>query len=538
MQYFTNKSKKCIAPPSKTMESKLSHFIEMYGKKGIILLVLSPLLTSLITPLRFLQTLFACRVLMNGKWSQYNAFVPYKGINYLFYWTQAINFDKYGRNGVSPTVGLGEYKLSRWWHLTLLSTYMFWRMSNFTVIASLFVWLVGHFFWGAPFVNIVIIIVFIIFSSTFYKLIEAQNYNAVGWAFYPIGLYALYSGNWWLATVIWLLISFGSITVLFFSGIVVLYTTLYLFNILPILSFIPATIKILLHFINLGSTERIFKSIVSTFKAIGVTKSDAKYIRKTKKLINIQAIYISFVYILFSMVSIYTKGMTIFSLLIILFAILWYFNQISILRFADVQSYYILFLSISSAELIVNFSWPLLVVFVLVINPSPLFLGFGKKQKINVVPRLRPFLIINLINEVECFLSYVKPNARILFCFDDPGYDYNKIFDGYRRLLELPLYVASKNEFHLLPDWYTVLEQNDIDDIALWGRCVDQVKDNVDYWKPDWIILYDTSKEPIDVTSYGYEIFSKLDWSEKQHLFDGDCPYGNLEHPRWYLLKI
>jgi len=206
--------------------------------------LLSPLFQILIiltTPYKVFQTLWSCRVLLAGKWKQYNRFSSHRGINSLFYWTQAYNLDRFGRNGKSLLAGLGEYRLSRLFQVSLLSYYLYWGLGgSVAVLLAMFGWLFSHTVW-VGYVDIYILLLVIViafFSATFYaNTFEMQNYNAIGWAFFPLGVYGLYTGDWLIAAIGWLLVSFGSFTAVFIAGLLSTIMAVSTFSLTPLYAF-------------------------------------------------------------------------------------------------------------------------------------------------------------------------------------------------------------------------------------------------------------------------------------------------------------
>ena len=73
-------------------------------------------------PIAWAKSLWEARILLNGQWHRYMGSNPQNAINSMFYRTQWINLDRYGRNGVSPILGLGQYPLKNRFHLSLLSS--------------------------------------------------------------------------------------------------------------------------------------------------------------------------------------------------------------------------------------------------------------------------------------------------------------------------------------------------------------------------------------------------------------------------------
>jgi len=80
-----------------------------------------------------------------------------------------------------------------------------------------------------------------------------------------------------------------------------------------------------------------------------------------------------------------------------------------------------------------------------------------------------------LIDKMQTFFEPVSENKRVLISFDDPQNIYENVFDGYRRLLEVPHYYASVKKFRLFPDWWGVFELNYDGAPDFWGRDVKSV---------------------------------------------------------------
>ena len=100
----------------------------LLGKKykglNIFTLPFFPLILFATNALRVLKTYYSCTIFFKEDWRNFNRFRPRNGINSLFYLTQAVNLERYGRYGISPYVGTGNYQLSNWWHLSWFSIYL------------------------------------------------------------------------------------------------------------------------------------------------------------------------------------------------------------------------------------------------------------------------------------------------------------------------------------------------------------------------------------------------------------------------------
>ncbi|MDH4318932.1 MAG: hypothetical protein OEV64_11115, partial [Desulfobulbaceae bacterium] len=130
------------------MVGKLRRGIERYGWFALARLSVYPIVLLFWMPYRLLVTLWNARVLANGRWSEYNRFKAVSGINSLFYWTIAYNIDRYGRSGISPHIGLGNFQLAKMFHVSLPSIYAYWRAGAVLPFASMMVWLAIHLLWG------------------------------------------------------------------------------------------------------------------------------------------------------------------------------------------------------------------------------------------------------------------------------------------------------------------------------------------------------------------------------------------------------
>ena len=125
------------------MLRKVINFKKRFGYFGFIRLLCFPLTSMFSSVYRVMQLLWSSRILLNGKWGQYSGFNMHFGINNLFYWTQNMNLEKYGRNGVSKTMCGGDYFLGRLFHLSLFSNYMFRNWGVTSILVSLMAFLMS-----------------------------------------------------------------------------------------------------------------------------------------------------------------------------------------------------------------------------------------------------------------------------------------------------------------------------------------------------------------------------------------------------------
>jgi len=518
-------------------------FIDRYGWKGLIAVLFYPVITLVTTPVRLVQTLWNCRVLADGKeWRNYPHFSPHSAINSLFYWTRALNLYRYGRSGKSPTIGLGKYSLNRCFHYSLLSLYGYWKAGTVVLLLGMFGWWAGQFLWigqnQADTAWILTVLILTLFSTTFYaNTFALQNYNVLGWLFVPIGIYGWSTGNWTLAALAWLGASLGSITVVFLAGWLSLIYCIQSWSILPVLTILPASIKILTHFSlnsNKGETQKVIRSVA---KAIGLSKNNSKYVRKSAMRFGMGKIYLLIIYSQF--VVAFAMLNNSFPLLISYAIIIWIINS-KIARFADDQSMYMLVLSAATVTIIQSnlHNLILLLSYYLLCSPLPMFAGFPSQRCLTTVPIFRPFDVRPLLRSMKDFFADVHPGQRVLMAFNDPDDEYEKIFDGYRVLLELPLYVANEKNFHFMPDWWGVFECNHKGAPDFWGRSVKDVEKQMKAWNADYVVIYQESGTSLDEkwSAAGFQKVSFFSWTQFEDQLGAVKPYAGPT-PDWWLLR-
>jgi len=522
------------------MKEKINKFLEKFGWFGVVKLIFSPIVVIFTTPFRFFQALWSCRVLADGKWNQYNRFSPHRAINSLFYWTQAVNIDKYGMNGYCPTIADGKFHLAKWFQVSLPSVYAYWRFGAVAPILGMFGWLFFHFVWmGYVETSILLLVLLaVMLSSTFYaNIFEIQNYNAIGWVFFPIGLYGLYTGNYELAALGWLLTTFGSFTAWFTGGVLSFVYSVSIFSFEPLLWFIPSVLKMVLHFIPLAKKGDLVKQFEFIAKGIGIKKTEVKYKRKKSQFSLISTIYFSILYLQF-LVLYFIQSNSIDIFFITMF-ILFVLNNMQIVRYADPGSLHVPILSVATIMVLNDFSIVLFISYLIMINPIALFLDFSDaKNSLDVVPKREPFLVQPLVDEIDSFLQDISKRKKVLFSFENPNGNYGNLFNGQRVLLELPLYIASIKEFHLFPDFYLVFQDNTTDDLpSFWGRDLTSIGQIVKDWDCQYVIYYSKDKSEEIFLDKNYQLVTSLDWDSLYKKYDFSIS-DKLNGISWYLFEV
>ncbi|GMU57410.1 MAG: hypothetical protein AMXMBFR33_65560 [Candidatus Xenobia bacterium] len=507
-----------------------------FGRMAALRLAFYPLTVLLTTPFQLATTLVRSRVLLDGRWGSYNAFTPFFGISTLFYYTMAINLYRHGRRGTAPHLGMGNYPLSRWFFQTLVSLYAYWRLAPIGPPLGMFGWLAAHavFAVNHDFALVLAVMGLALISTGFYfEAFIGQNYNTLGWAFVPLGLYAVTQGIWPLAVIAWLGVSLGSFTATTMMIILCFAQSLWTWSPWPLLTVLPALCKLLTHFLPNLERGDVFSSSHAILMSIGILRRPARYKHSSR-------LGLSFWFYLASFGQfVVVAGLLGHPWLGLILAgfILFVLNSTGF-RFADPCSLLALMMSLATGALIVRPD-PLLAVSTwLVISPLPaVLLTFMPRPRLDTMPALAPFRVENLVRPVEDFLALVRPGERVLMAFEDPVDDYSKIFDGYRVLLELPLYVAGQRDFHFLPDWWAVISENHPQGANFWGRSLERVSHNVRELGARYAVVYQNSGTALDPAwqAAGFQPLRRLDWADYYEL-DAARPYLG-ETPCWWLLR-
>lgn len=510
----------------------------MFGWMGFLRVALQPVTAIIATPIRLGQALWACRVLADGQWDHYNRFTARHGLNSLFYWTEAMSLARYGRRGKSPCLGVGDYPLSRWFFNTLPSLFAYWRMAPIVPLVGLFGWWQAHAIWVGPMEGwwVVLVLALAVISTSFYaNTFFLQNYNALGWVFFPLGLYGLESGNWLLAAFAWFSASFCSLTVVFIAGCLSAMLALQSMSLWPLMAILPATLKLLTHFGPAVSQNEGKASALKVMASIGTFTRGAKYTRKRRK-IGVRQVYFFLLYAQFAVVVYYLTGNLPY---LLAFGVLMFAINTTVARFADVQSIDMMMMSIVTVVTLQSYELWLLPSYWIVMSPLPLFLALpSASPALDVVPKCAPFCLKRLMEGMEEFLGPVRDGDRVLMAMADPKGVYEDVFDGYRALLELPIYVAARRGIHFLPNWFAVFELNYEGARDFWGRDAESVQANMEEWNAGFAVIYQEAGTQLSAqwTNENWETLGRFSWADYAEELRGERVYSGPT-PEWWLLR-
>lgn len=495
---------------------------------------------------RLFLTLWNCRVFIKDKASEFSSFTARNGITFLFYWTQYLNLHRFGFSGKSNYIGTGSYEMGRFWHLTYIAHFLFRRFGTLSTVIGSFVWLISHFIWiinyDVDLTWLIFILIILLFSSYFYGLcFVTQNYNIFGWSFLPLGLYFALNGSYWVASIIWIFASFGSLTVVSIVFFVCIFISVKMSSWLPLLTVLPATFRFCFKFLNTSNPKTFMFDLIKILGFTNFINKDTKYRYEiSKSIFHTNRIIFLFSWTVFCLILFFLDNEILLTMCcsILALAIL----NFSFVRFADDQSIHFAMLSVASISTILTHDLILLISFYLSIYVSPHFISSSSNKKSNLWPcPLKPFKITNICKCACNFFSKIPIDSRILIICKDPCGKYNNLFDGYRNIYELAYYVANLQKILVFPDWYAIGANNNNNSNSFWGTSIDAVNKNIRTWNADYILIYQPSKSDLDTKwkNDGFSKISTLDWGDLLNEdLDGEICWDSLNFtPKWFLLR-
>ncbi|MEW6278607.1 MAG: hypothetical protein AB1758_08305 [Candidatus Eremiobacterota bacterium] len=522
------------------MKEQLQRIRDRYGTLRLLRLVLFPLSQLLVNPVRLIQTLWNSRVLLDGRIGGYSHFTARDGLLSLFYWTGFENLVRHGRTGVSPTLGLGRYRLSQWFMWPFLGLGAYVRLAPLIPPCCMAWWLTSHLMWmnQTPWYYLFVVLALCSISSSFsMHALASQNYNLTGWAFLPLTLYALLHGDWGLASVMWLGASTGGVTAIAIGVPIFVAVAAVDASSAPLIAMLPAVFRCCCRAVPSLVGGQLREESRNILKAIGVSHRNVRYRLHIRTAFwSLDTLLRLALYLQFGVVLLFMcKNPS--SILYFVCLLLFFFNYL-VARLFDSQSLDIALMSCATACVLSQPSIPLIVSFWLAISPPPVALGIAGRDP-DVLPALKPFPVGVLIQAVGQLLRPVGPGQRVLMAFDDPRGDYRQLFDGYRYLMEVPHYVATMNRFHCLPDWWAVFETNYEGAPEFWGRSPDCVLKNAHNWGADYALVYLPAGTPLDPTweRLGFRMCSFMSWTHFEPMMLPARPYPGPA-PDWWLLAV
>lgn len=518
---------------------QLKGFIAKQGLLGLVRIVFYPITLLITSPFILLKTLWNCNSLFQKGSADQLHFLAYQACNNLFYKSRWINIKRYGLTGTSPHIGPGNVNLSRNFHYPMIALDLNMKYGGITILLSMLAWLGSHFIWinEVPlyWLSLTLALTFIgtlFYSSTF----RYMNYNSLGWAVYPLFIYFLMQGNYVYAAGFFLLGSFGSVTATFIgiglcTGLAVVYLD-YMY----LLVAIPAGIKLGTHLLPFLKPENR-KSAATLKEGVGAT-SKVKYKRKASRSLGVNELYHLLIFCQFLVVYYYFVQDTPW---LLIGCIAMYVVNARFVRFADVQSIYMAVLSTSIPLLLMHENWWLMSSFWLLSAPIPRIVGFySYPDVLDRLPEMKPYSLKKINQAVADLIAPVNKGDKLFMAFKDPEDTYEKIYDGYRAIVEVVSWVCNEKYIHFIPDWWNINDNNFEGAQGFWGTTPETVKQNMRTQSCNYAIVYQndgSSLQKEDWLKEGFSILKELDLDTYAKDFDSHQKM-EMNNLKWWLVQL
>lgn len=524
------------------------------GLRGLGLAFIGVVLAPIINPLIAIINIFSSvKAYYEGHWSDYTGFNATSSCTKLFYHTQDHLFQKHGIHGNTDRLSFAPMPMRRFWYHNLLSLRIFVATGILTNVLTGLVWIISFFAITTQLPNPLwacICLFLAIGCSGFHgNFFDRQNYNAFGWMFLPCFIFFVFQAN-----VIWLAL-FGAViligsTTAFISAflLVVVFAILtwqpYLLWSL-ILPFILLVTQFLVGIKKVGLITGA-REVGSLLGFIGVRNKSVTYSRPIRIAYPTVWMILSLVFpaVLFvnnqSFSSFSPASLAIFASIP---AIWLWFNQTHLFRIADPQSIVIVQITLHAAILMClpDAGWLALLAF-WIANSNPfIVLALFQDDKPNKLrfafnPLIQPFTLDPLLSSVRLLSAHVPDGSTLLISCDDPGQDYNQLFDRQGLLLETIRFIVLERNIRTLPTFYSALYEPEY---HFWGRSVDSIKHNLNFARSSHVLFYhtpDRQEEARALESAGFVEVSTLDWAKEfPELIEG--PLFSGLHMIWTIYR-
>ena len=475
-----------------------------------------------------------------GRLNEYLRFNAVSGINTLFYWTVDLNFRKCGRKGVSDTLATGEFELARLWWFPSVGLRVYRRASVLLVPLSFVGWVVGLTVFSELGLNGTLLVGFLIFASSMFYLnaLVVQNYNALGWAFFPFIVHGLLSGEVFILALGLAGAGISSLTVAFVGCVLTVGFSLVTFNWSYSVGILFPAVLVLNRWIILFRSKRIGAAgLREIAELIGLTRSKRRYRYTIAMSWRWQRTYLLALYIVFGGVLAWRLELVPW---LYLGAVALFIINTCVARFADVQTSQIAVLTVALGYLIRSPDSVCWLLAIYLLNPLPIIAEAYVSGNGFVLPIFAPFHVRSVLDKVSEFFGPVSKNSRVLYPQIDPNDEYERLFFGNRRLVEAASFAANEKGVLCFPDWWAIMRNNYEGAKGFWGIKPEEAFANAKEWKADYVIAQLENGSPLSSkwNELGFSEVSCLNWDDlKTRYFRSEkvYTYDSLE---WRLMKV
>lgn len=493
---LTRISKSINASVTKVFCLRATRVLKLFTKVSLsesLQFLTYPIVLLVVMPRVWFQSLWRSRNLLQGKWDRYMGFDFHRSLNSLFYRTQWENLRRFGTLGRSPFVGSGDFPLSRWFHLNLLSSYIYSNAGAVTMLVGStvtflsFICFIGvQAWWWVALVAGLTTISTTTFAMAFYR----QNYQILGWVFLPVALYALHSDQWVLAALLFLISASFAITpflliIIPLSAGLVASPQLELY-----ICLVPAAVFIFLFLTRPWNHSQVFQGWQLFGQLIGLFGGKTVRYRRTSMRLHPLLLFVVVTYGLSATLLWRAYNNPPWPLILAL--VVSVANE-RLRRIADFHALLML-LSIVITTHVVTSTPSFTAIFALwfALAMPPTLLGIkvnGTLLSLRVLP-VQPFDHTLVLNRLRMIFGLLPQSGTTLMIFRDPAGVYENLFDGFRIFIEAPILVGMEFDRRVFPDWYFIAETNQEGAPDVWCQTWDQVKSKVKEYKADSVIVF------------------------------------------------
>lgn len=496
---------------------------------GAARIALYPLTLLFTMPAMFACTLWNCRVLWQGKWSNWGGqLCPLGALDNMVYPNVAHNFDRFGAQGRSNLMGLGDYPMGMLWYYSPTSLRLYQSVGPLLPIMGMSAWLLTHCVWVSftPGYWVFAAMVMTLLSSGFYMSTFAQQtYHPLGWLFFPLGLAAMQAHQFVLAGLMFFLAGIFSVTAATLIALVIGIYALLSMNPALILLALPNGLwlcsKVLSSTVDTGGAARMIKEMLSLTEN---TKKDKRFRilkRKISKYERQEAIYFCLLYGQLILTIFFSTGEI--PLLLISGLVLLALNSFHIVFLNDTYLCFIMHMSLALATALATPSLPVFASLWLFLSPLPFFLSLPPTKTSpnnrvhDIVPVYAPVRIDGITNALKTYLSPLEKNAKILALFEATN-----LSPKWMRHMNALRYAANTINIHIMPDVYTLMELKKL------GHDTTGIEDpnNVFSWmkisKATHVMIDSPDAElPAQWAAAGFSIAAAFNWNEHSEWLEG-----------------
>jgi hypothetical protein len=486
------------------------------------MLFLSPFVLPFILPRTLVLSLKNSRVLLDGQWKKYMGFHPTNSLSYLFYRIQWENIQRFGRNGESHLVGLGKYALTKWFHVSLLSSYIYSNAGAVTMLGGTLITFLSFlvfieivsFFWVAA-----VLLVAICSTTVFVMAFYGQNYQILGWLWIPAFILALLTESWFIASILLLTSASFAIT----PFVLIFLPCLFVNSNVPIdtyfLVLLPSACYVVWKVTREWFRANSVDGLSQILGLIGFKSNRSVRYQRASKGFNFRNIWIFSNYSISAAILAFSKpGYLPMALLISISIGL--LNE-AIVRIADFESILML-LSITLVSTVLQ-SPPnplnlLAMTVPLFLHPTALGIAYDEKSLWNYIKPAYPFDHTPLLDKLNSMLGKLPRGGTTLMVFADPNGIYEKLFDGFRSLIEPIILVAMDHDRRIVPDWYFISETNFVNSNDVWFQDLDSLLVALEDLEADSILVFILDGDCVirdrrAVLSNGFDLVDKCEIS-------------------------